>query len=399
MDKSEGTQTPERSGRKEVVLGDYESMHLPVDKLIMLSQVRGGANPESHKLKQSIDSIGMINPIDVVRLSRDELIIYIDFVNSVWGSDLSIEDYDKREIDGIFYLVVAGHSRTRAVIELAKEKDIDYILNCKIHPVTSPEDIINLQLEENIHSKPPVERQAMAIVEAYIWGMQSGSWSSQKEFIDAQGGSIKSADLKKAIGFSRLPQQLRQFVLNRHIPYAAALEIGGITQILVNHEMMRIGYDPELPDEDLEKKLKVALQLQLGHMITYIASRKLNSTASVRYIQGRAKTMTEYMEGFDGDNTDGPIEEAEAMWSAEMLNFELVTPQQQADEYVEGLRREVQAAFDGLGYLPVIQIDNLLGTVGTLTAIDTEKARRELRRSAERARELLGESALAAVNA
>ena len=56
------------------------------------------------------------------------------------------------------YLVVAGHSRTIAVVDIACDKSAEqYILNCKIHPISSPEDIINLQLEK-IYTQAILER-------------------------------------------------------------------------------------------------------------------------------------------------------------------------------------------------------------------------------------------------
>lgn len=140
-----GAEIPWADERPEIVLGKYDTEVVPVEELVMLSQVRGGANPESKRLKQSIAANGMINPIDVAKMSRADLETYIEFVNSTWGSHVTIDQYLEREKDGYYYLVVAGHSRTLAVLEMAQENpDMRYGITCKIHPIHSSEDIINL---------------------------------------------------------------------------------------------------------------------------------------------------------------------------------------------------------------------------------------------------------------
>lgn len=54
--------------------GQHELMDLPVKSLIMLPQIRGTVNAQLPKLKSSIDQIGLINPPNVARPNRWELL-------------------------------------------------------------------------------------------------------------------------------------------------------------------------------------------------------------------------------------------------------------------------------------------------------------------------------------
>ncbi len=377
--------------KPEIILGEYPTRHVPVENLIMLSQVRGGKNPESDKLKDSIGANGMINPIDVARMSRDDLDTYIGFVNRVWGSSLSIDDYDARMMDGAYYLVVAGHSRTVAVLELASEKpDVQYVINCKVHPISSPEDIINLQLEENIHSKPSVERQAMAIIEAYQWGLEIGRWTSKQEFIRQQRGAVKAKQLDDALGFASLPEGMRQFVFGRHIPYAAALELGRHVDTMIEYEKLHLHYDDLFgaPYEDGKTRddlLREMLWHRINEVVSHISKHRLNSTASKKFIEGRANTWRQEL-GVSSRRSE----------TAGMLELSWVTPGEEAREYVRSRRRAFEAALREISGLPVEQARELIRLSAGLVGVDSRHAQELLDETARRAREMFGSGALAA---
>lgn len=385
----------EVAARPEIVLGEYVTRHIPVEHLIMLSQVRGGKNPESEKLKASIEANGMINPIDVACMTHDDLERYIGFVNRVWGSNLLIDDYNARMLDGAYYLVVAGHSRTIAVVDIARDNpQSQYILNCKIHPISSPEDIINLQLEENIHSKPSLERQAMAIIEAYQWGLEVGRWRSKQEFIRLQRGSVKPKQLDDALGFASLPEGMRRFVFGKHIPYAAALELGRQSDTMVRYEKQRLKYD-ELPEIVGQKDdgqpitrddaLAEVLWHRINELVMHISKHQLNSTAAKKYIEGQAAV---WHKALDDDN--------DTTREAAMLELSWATPAEEANQYIRDRRAAFEAMLRQISTLPVEQAKELVRLSGVLVGIDTAYADQILDETARRAREMLGSGVLAA---
>lgn len=238
------------SAERRVVFGEHPLVELPVDQLVRLPQVRSGLNPELPELKASIQAHGLLNPIDVVRMDQSELETYIKFVNRTWRTDVSPEAYEQqRQPDGSFYLVIAGHSRAEAIYQLQQNDEAGrgYCLIAKVHSATTPEEIIELQLSENIHSKPPQERRAMAIVETYRYGLENGMWSNKAEFLRQSGGKFGRRVLDEAIGFSQLPPEARDFVFSGHLSYSAAVSLGIASDTLMDYVRTRLGYQDTVP--------------------------------------------------------------------------------------------------------------------------------------------------------
>lgn len=222
---------PREYGKKEI-------QTLPLFSLIMLSQQRGANNPAYGEIKASINRGDIINIPDVALVKYPAFVNYIEFVNRIWGSSHNVSDYDA-DRDGYYHLVIAGHTRTEAMIELETEKakkrvelgfgDIEVggpTIDAKIYRDLEPQDILALQMDENLHEKPSPERSAIAIVETYLYGLEIGQWQTRQEFITACKNKFSRTSLNQAIAFCKLDQRTREFVFAGTVPYGSAVEVG-----------------------------------------------------------------------------------------------------------------------------------------------------------------------------
>ena len=226
----------EREGIKEVtkpryerVHGRYERIELFSNQFVKLAQIRGERNTVSEELKADIVHQGLINPVDVVRIDESLLVDYIDFVNRVWSSSSVLDDFStQRNEDGTYHLLVAGYSRHLAIEEAEDEGLMArYPIEAKVHSAESIWDIVTIQSSENIHSTPPKERRAIALVEAYELGLAEGRWTNQQEYIDStEGNETTMHALQEAQSFSRLPPRVRNLVFDGTIPFSAGVQIG-----------------------------------------------------------------------------------------------------------------------------------------------------------------------------
>jgi len=280
----------------ERVHGRYPTVARKSGRFVKMSQVRGEINPSNEDLKASIERTGLLNPIDVAHMSEAALIEYIDFVNQVWGSSTSIEDFvDQREPDGTYYLIIAGHSRHQAIEQLEQEGRIDeWLIEAKVHEITSPEDIIQIQLDENIHTQPPRERRAVALVEAYKWGVVTGKWSTQKEFLETRGDIGQSA-LYEALAFENLPPDVRNFVLGGKMSYAAGIELGKAAEDLREHIRFQAKIVDEEETAEQTELINTRLLIKLVIETNNIINKKMNSTAAEKRIRAWRKTMRHEM--------------------------------------------------------------------------------------------------------
>lgn len=286
---------------RERILGEYEQRPFRPDELITLSQIRGERNVVTNELKEDILFQGLLNPIDVSLVTRELLEQYIDFTNRTWGSEATIDDYLHLAMpDGRFPLLKSGHSRHEAVTELIAEGRLpaDQQVMTRISSAESVQDIIDWQRGENIHSQPPRERTAMALVESYMHGLESGQWATEQEFIAAQkakGRDASKGALDQALKYAQLPPRIRNFILAGQIPYLAGVEMGATTGILTEFIARSHGYrgvdDPKLDDEG-RTTLHEIVVMKLDMLCNRITEGRLNSTASQKFIQGRRNEWT-----------------------------------------------------------------------------------------------------------
>ncbi len=286
---------PDAELTHERVLGEYEYVPFKPDQLITLSQIRGERNVVTNELKEDILFQGLLNPIDVSLVTRELLEQYIDFTNRTWGSNATIDDYLQLALpDERFPLLKSGHSRHEAITELVAEGRLpaDQQVMTRISSAESVQDIIDWQRGENIHSQPPRERNAMALVESYMHGIESGQWATPLEFIavqKAKGRDASKGALDQALKYAQLPPRIRNFILAGQVPYLAGVEMGATTDVLAEFIARSNGYsgldDARLDDEG-RTRLHDIVVMKLDILCNRITEDRLNSTASQKFIQG-----------------------------------------------------------------------------------------------------------------
>ncbi len=372
-----------REGEKELVtpeikiFGEHEQRAIPARDLIVMPQIRIGMNPDLKDLKASLRVNGLLNPIDVAVMDEFQLEEYIYFVNDLWGSDVALQDYvDKRDENGFFYLVIAGHTRTEAILQLEQEDEFgrSFSIMSKLHKVSDPSEIISLQLDENLHSKPAQERQAMAIVETYEYGKRHDRWKTPSEFARLNKGKFSRKVLAEAIGFARLPDRARDFVFSGTLSYNAAVELGKASETILDNIAANfgIGANDTISDE-LREDFDEAYRIKVGSYIGHIQSEGLNSTAAKKYIQGQMMLARELSAKLRGE-----IDEDESLFDMSMMGED-----EQRLAYINGLRRELWAHHQKIASLAGGG-DDILRLHTALTGVETKEARQTHRRSVQR---------------
>lgn len=298
--------TPELTKTPEIVYGDYETVKLPTQAYVKMSQVRSERSRVGDELKESIlnSGLGLISQIHVARMTPEDLATYVGFVNRVWKSETDFDQFaHQKQADGYFYLIVDGHSRHQAIEELEDEgKRPPGLIVSNVHKVNSPEEIIQLQMHANIHSAPPRERRAIAIVESYEWGLETGKWTSQSDYIKKHN-DVSASVLSEALAFTNLPKEIRNCVFTKQIPYAAGVALGAAAPDFRRDIIRKTGLDGDLTEEEaesLEETVKTYLMVEVNRIIT----SRLNSTAAEKRVRAIREQMRRKLKESE-DEQDG----------------------------------------------------------------------------------------------
>lgn len=329
-------------GPPERAHGEFEMEHLYSDELVKLSQIRGTKNKISAELKESIRHSGLMNSIDAARVSPELLQEYIDFTNEVWGSDALIDDFaDNLHPDGLYRLVVAGHSRHEAITELEVEarEGLSSLrpvaLLTKIHEVDSVEDIVRLQRDENTHSVPAQERVAMAEVETYLWGVKKGRWSTTDEYIGAHKGATKRK-MENGLAFHAMPKQARDFIHTSALPFLVGVEIGKTVNVLRDYEAVCSGFegakDSRLaPGTEGGEQLAELVKEQVIQRCTLLVNKRLNSTAGKAHVEAWRSRMRKKLATHREEEKE-----------KEVLELELIDPLENLKNARKEVKRQVR---------------------------------------------------------
>jgi hypothetical protein len=284
--------TPERPH------GSFERIEIAASQLVKVDQIRGEKNVIATELKESIYNTGLINGIDVARMDHDALVEYIEFVNVTWNANSSIEDFVLyQQSDSMYYLVIAGHSRHAAILDLEREGRLlaDWPLEVKVHTVSSPEDIIAIQLAENEHSQPPRERRATAIIETYEWGLHKGKWKTQAEFLKQEDHKVTKSFLSEALSYHNLPGDVRNYVLSGHLSYTAGVELGKAAYDTRKYLIAKARIDEATMSDEETALLDQALMIQMVVKTNHILNTRMNTSAAEKHIRAWRKQMVNEM--------------------------------------------------------------------------------------------------------
>jgi len=281
--------------------GYHETRLERLGDLICVSQVRQGPNPERESLGNSIEQQGLLNQIDVALLGAEPFEDYIRFVNRVWKSKHDIVDFTPDD-DGLYHLVIAGHSRVDVITDKAAEKQKaaldegydtsweDTTIWAKIHYVSSPQEILAIQMAENIHREPSEERRAVALVETYHYGLEVGWWNSKKAFLEQTGDKFTPIMLNRALLFQQLSNELRELVMSNKVQYGVAIEVARLHAPFVQrYGIQKYGADQgqiEAGREDAQK----AADEYVGTIILKADSGKWSITKAREHVNDYLNT-------------------------------------------------------------------------------------------------------------
>jgi hypothetical protein len=242
--------------------GNIEFKSLELNSLILFSQIRDKKNQRFDELEESIDNDDLDNPINIACMTRQELEDYIAFTNKTWKASTKISDFDAYvQPNGRYNVVVAGHSRTLSMKNIARKhtestgQATNYTVLCKIEKDNSVEAVVSKQFLENIHAAVPPHREAEAVVEMYNQGLGS-KWHTPAEFRAACKNVVSALVLDKALAYGELFEPARNMVVSGTMPYAVAVQLGKLAQVLRVHCALERGLDPAEPlPIELEKTL------------------------------------------------------------------------------------------------------------------------------------------------
>lgn len=305
------------SGREGLLLNG-EQDQVPLGKIVRLPQIRGDRNKVTIALKDSILQEGLLYPPIVASVSPALLEEYIGFTNRTWGGDANFDDFaDRLRLDGNYYLMVAGHTRCAAVEELINEGTLpaNIEMPVKVVKMGSVMDIVSVQRADNLHSAPPKEREAMAIVELYVWGLENGSWSNKKEFLNSQSSqniNITRGTLRDALHYANLPSRIRNFILGGAIKYSVGVEMGAGVPVMLDffaYKMGFSGFDDSAINEESKRQIELATEVCLDRLCIEIVSGNRSTGKNRSILESRVliRNELERMKGVMVPVSDEPL--------------------------------------------------------------------------------------------
>jgi hypothetical protein len=331
-----------------MIYGGYELFKIDkndIDKLVFLPQVRKGENSRINEIANSIRDKGLINNPDVARLTYEGLKKHIDFINKLWGKNVDINSFVT--IDGFYYVVIAGHTRLKAIKSLPPSNDPKDEVVLKLHKVTTSEEILAIQLNENIHKEISLEERAMAIIGLYHLGIESGKWHDKTEFVKANEKTVTQDILYDALAFADLPLEIQEYIFLKNIPYSVGVELGKMRPLI---EAFEAGFTDS--EELLEQNIK-------WHYVKLIM--KVQSARSIKQaltiLSGDIKLMKDCFR---------PKEAVQQ----EMLLFWADGPNRQGEERQKELRGEYNKILAALNRMPVDHFMTLFNLNAHLTGED-----------------------------
>ena len=314
--------------------GEHVLFKIELDSLVMLTQVRGNNqenNPLVGDIEDSLESVGSIHNPAVAKMTEEQLVKYIDFINTIWGSSHSLEEFETKKCGDRYYVIIAGHTRLRAMLQRQAKKrktqpDINDSTIVSIYPGDDPVRLINLQLAENIHSKPSPEREAMAIISAYRYGEVNGLWTDINGFIKATrpqqkkagDGTVNRSFINQAMDFGKLPLEIRDYVFAGELAFGVAVALGKMTDTIKMFVTYKLGKGAE-PDEITE-----AYGLKLSLILYHMRNKQFTAKKSIEFLKSLE---------IDLDNDLSNTTES-------LTKFEVDSRRQ----YLENLRREMRQA-------------------------------------------------------
>lgn len=357
--------------------GEYDYLKIPVDKAIVLPQIRGSRNISQAELTQSIRDTGrLLNPIDIALMSRDQLINHLNFINGVWKTNIDIDQFEESSNE-LFPVLIAGHSRLESIKTIQKEDGQPKSIVAKIHKITSSADFLSLQLAENTYNNVKPERRAMAIVEMFLYGFNEDAeiddinhWSSNSDFIRKNGNHISKEMLRDGLALTKLPPEIRDFIFSGNLYYGAAVEIGKNSDVIMDYVHHRLGED--VNSCDINKAYKYELAILINNLIESRKNSKGSLKRAISIIRKKISYMEEVISPPDPENHQ-----------ISMINKILDAPNIQREEYLASLGKDYREAIKRLKSQPINSLIDCLKLNSAITGEDLSDDIREVQKTYE----------------
>jgi hypothetical protein len=354
------------------VLGEHPVRLLSADCIVTLPQVRTNKNSKTEELADSIDTNGLINQVDVALMAPEQLSEHLKFINHLWKTNVSLEDYGEPALSGYYPVLIAGHSRLAAIKLKEEQTGRKTGIFAKIYDNVSSEQFITLQLAENIHEEPREEDRAIAIVESYQYGRLTGKWSSAREFLAANGDEFRfnKKDLEAAIAFSELPQQIRNLVSSGMLYYESAVGLGKNLKLIRDYEAYCLG-ESGTPDEIEECYCRELLRL-VNSLSEICINSKGTPKKARQFLNGQIKSRQDSL-----GSPDQKAEEEQAM-----LSWFGSAPDRQRNAYLNEVRSRYRETINELIKRPTALTINALELDAALRGCDHSSEMNAVRRAA-----------------
>jgi hypothetical protein len=265
-----------------MAIGHYEYVPINPFELVVLPQVRKTKNARIDEIADSIADKGLINPIDVARLTYDELKNHINFLNQLWKKNININSFTP--VNGYYYVVIAGHTRLEGIKRNAERNICNDDIEVKIHKVKTSREILAIQLDENIHTEPRIEERAIAIIETYRLGIINGEWKDKAEFILKNKDKFSRHVLNDALIFADLPVEVQEYIFSYRVPYAIGVELGRIFSLIQKYEA-----DFDKSGESVEINIRFHYANLLNQILQVDSIKK-----ALIVLSGHAKTLDDH---------------------------------------------------------------------------------------------------------
>lgn len=278
--------------------------------LIMLGQIRPDSDWFDPVLFEDIARNGLENEPTVGVQDPERFKDYLRFTNDVWRTDDNFDDFPAQDE---YKVVISGHRRIHNVWAISRlvsglinihggyADPGDTLISHKTVINPDPIQVLSLQMGENIYQSPPPEREAMAIVESYKWGLDKGSWSSAAEFSRVTQGRFSPRVIREALLFVDLADELRNLVFSGGIPYGTGVELGRPRPAYIKWNLFKYfeGKDFSHLNKEQQSELGETADQWLGARSAKIQLRKLNRTASQKQLQGYRRAWSDEIKEFE----------------------------------------------------------------------------------------------------
>lgn len=278
-----------------------------IGSLIMLGQIRPDDDWFDPVLFEDIARNGLENEPTVGIQDPESFKDYLRFTNDVWRTDDNFDDFAARDV---YKVVISGHRRMHNVWAISRfvsglinvcggyADPGETLISHKTVINPDPIQVLSLQMGENIYQSPPPEREAMAIVESYKWGLDQGSWSSAAEFSRVTQGHFSPRVIREALLFVDLADDLRELVFAGAIHYGTGVELGRTKPALIELYLVRYFEGKDYSDLTDEQKTGIDEMANewLGLRSLEIQDHKLNRTAALKMLKGYRRAWAEEIE-------------------------------------------------------------------------------------------------------